>query len=907
MTQITVDGQEYEVRDGDNLLQACLSHGLDLPYFCWHPAMDSVGACRQCAVIAYQDADDERGRLTMACMTPVSDGARIDIKAAHAEEFRASVIEWLMENHPHDCPVCEEGGECHLQDMTVMTGHTARRYTGAKRTFENQYLGPFVNHEMNRCITCYRCVRFYRDYAGGTDLDAFGSRSRMYFGRAEPGVLESEFSGNLVEVCPTGVFTDKPFSAMYSRKWDLQSAPSICSGCSLGCNIFASERYGALKRIHNRYHADLNRYFICDRGRFGMAYTNSDARIRLTGERSAPGVFRQILPVDATTRAAELLGSGRVVGIGSPRASLEDNFALRKLVGAENFCAGMSDSEATLMHTAAAVAQHPQPTLAEVEGADAVLVLGEDLLDTAPRLALAIRQAARNESKEMAVEANIPLWQDAGVRGHAQHAANPISIASVLPTRLQDIATYAWQAPPAQLAQTAVQIAQRVSASGTAIPTTVHSDPEQVFIEGTAAALARAQRPLIVVGVSAGEPGLLQAAGAILEALAAPNRTPGLLTVGAEANSFGVHRFAAGKGMQATLEGVIAGEAETLIVLANDLYRRAPASLVDQALQTAANVVVLDSLDNATGEQAHLVFPTATVAESTGTMVNYEGRAQRYYQVFEPADDVLPGWRWITQIAAGLGRTDLDWQHVDEVLADLDSSTQYRGVAAVAPGADFRSVAGQKVPRESHRYSGRTAMHADKTMHEPKTTVDEDTPFSYSMEGSNRDQAGSLIPYVWSPGWNSNQSLFKFQHEVGGALRGGDPGVRLDAIGVQNEPGLMVQPVQPTHAEGFELISMPTVFGSEELSAYSPAIESRMPFPYIVLNPDDATDLGVEEGGGVRCQEQTLEVRTDGGMRRGYAAVPVGLPDAPRFITRERVALQRDPDFVKRPTIIARG
>ena len=108
-----------------------------------------------------------------------------------------------------------------------MTGHTQRRYRGTKRTFENQYLGPFINHEMNRCITCYRCVRYYRDYAGGDDLQAFGSRDRMYFGRAEEGVLENEFSGNLVEVCPTGVFTDKPFSAKYTRKWDLQSAPSI--------------------------------------------------------------------------------------------------------------------------------------------------------------------------------------------------------------------------------------------------------------------------------------------------------------------------------------------------------------------------------------------------------------------------------------------------------------------------------------------------------------------------------------------------------------------------------------------------------------------------------------------------------------------------------------------------------
>ena len=170
---IYVDNQPYEVNPEQNLLQACLSLGFDLPYFCWHPALGSVGACRQCAVKQFKDENDTHGRIVMACMTPAAEGTRISIDDPEAVEFRAGIIEWLMLNHPHDCPVCDEGGECHLQDMTVMTGHDYRRYRFDKRTFRNQYLGPFVNHEMNRCIQCYRCVRFYRDYAGGDDLNAF--------------------------------------------------------------------------------------------------------------------------------------------------------------------------------------------------------------------------------------------------------------------------------------------------------------------------------------------------------------------------------------------------------------------------------------------------------------------------------------------------------------------------------------------------------------------------------------------------------------------------------------------------------------------------------------------------------------------------------------------------------------
>src|SRR5574340_1234256 len=307
MATLLIDGKSYPVRDGQNLLQASLELGLDLPYFCWHPALGSVGACRQCAVKMFKDGQDTQGKLVMACMTPATDGIRISLEDPEARAFRASVIEWLMMSHPHDCPVCDEGGECHLQDMTVMTGHAYRRFRGRKRTFRNQDLGPFINHEMNRCIQCYRCVRFYRDYAGGRDFDAFAQRDHVYFGRHADGPLENEFSGNLVEVCPTGVFDDKTFKQHYTRKWDLQTAPSVCVHCGVGCNIIAGERYGLLRRVRNRYHHQVNGYFICDRGRYGYEFVNSDRRVRqplLREQRSAPlapvsreGVLQYLVPL----------------------------------------------------------------------------------------------------------------------------------------------------------------------------------------------------------------------------------------------------------------------------------------------------------------------------------------------------------------------------------------------------------------------------------------------------------------------------------------------------------------------------------------------------------------------------------------------------------------------------------
>ena len=282
LVTVIIDGRECQAEAGRNMLDVALSLGFDLPFFCWHPLMGSIGACRQCAVRLYWTGRDgaEKSEIAMACMTEAQEGTRIDIDDEEAVRFRAEMIELMMLSHPHDCPVCDEGGECHLQDMTVMTGHSYRRYAGLKRTFPNQDLGPFVAHEMNRCITCYRCTRLYNDYAGGHDFGVFGLRNQVYFGRDRDGTLESEFSGNLVEVCPTGVFTDKTLAGHYSRKWDLQTAPSVCPHCGLGCSTTPGARYGELRRVVSRYSREVNKMFLCDRGRYGYEYVNAPQRIR---------------------------------------------------------------------------------------------------------------------------------------------------------------------------------------------------------------------------------------------------------------------------------------------------------------------------------------------------------------------------------------------------------------------------------------------------------------------------------------------------------------------------------------------------------------------------------------------------------------------------------------------------
>jgi NADH-quinone oxidoreductase subunit G len=870
MATIFIDNKPYEVNPNQNLLHECLSLGFDLPYFCWHPAMHSVGACRQCAVKQFRDENDTRGKIIMACMTPAAGGTRISIDDPEAREFRSGVIEWLMLNHPHDCPVCDEGGECHLQDMTVMTGHDYRHTRFKKRTHTNQYLGPFLNHEMNRCIQCYRCVRFYRDYTGGRDFNVFASHHHVYFGRYSDGVLENEFSGNLIEVCPTGVFTDKTLKNHYSRKWDLELAPSICVHCGLGCNISSGMRYGILRRITNRYNSEINGYFICDRGRFGYEFVNSDRRIRTPMMREERGSnLEAVSKAKAFEGIARMLGSGSsVIGIGSPRAPLEANFALRELVGPGRFYAGIAETEATAVKEALSIMRRFSGHLAfirDAERSDAVFVLGEDVTNTGPRLALALRQAVRQKPMEIADRLKIPRWADAAVREAVLDAKGPLFIAAPCTTGLDDIASHIYRAVPSDLANLGFAVAHAINAEAPEITGTNGEIDSLARI--IAASLVAAQNPLVVAGVSLGSIDLIRAAAnvavALSEKLRSDGRTAGLAFVFPECNTLGLAMMEAGS-LDAALRLIEQGAADSMIILENDLYRRADPARINLVLNRAKNVVVVDSITNPTNLKADIVLPAGTFAEGTGTLVNNEGRAQRFYRDFRPSEEFQESWRWMRDLLIARNRLPKEtWQGLDDVLdAMCREMPQLAKAVDAAPPAGFRKI-GQRIPRAPHRYSGRTAQLANITVHEPKPPEDPDSPLSFSMEGYSGAPPPALTPFFWAPGWNSIQSVKKFQEEVNGPLRGGDPGVRLIEPRPDARPQYFANFPAPLRQRKGEWLLLPSrhVFGSEELSALSPSIAERIPKPYLALNPEDAKELAVEQG-------QELEVIVRGEARK---------------------------------------
>ncbi|MDB7108804.1 NADH-quinone oxidoreductase subunit NuoG, partial [Escherichia coli] len=802
--------------------------------------------------------------------------------------FRESVVEWLMTNHPHDCPVCEEGGNCHLQDMTVMTGHSFRRYRFTKRTHRNQDLGPFISHEMNRCIACYRCVRYYKDYADGTDLGVYGAHDNVYFGRPEDGTLESEFSGNLVEICPTGVFTDKTHSERYNRKWDMQFAPSICQQCSIGCNISPGERYGELRRIENRYNGTVNHYFLCDRGRFGYGYVNLKDRPRQPVQRRGDD-FITLNAEQAMQGAADILRqSKKVIGIGSPRASVESNFALRELVGEENFYTGIAHGEQERLQLALKVLREGgiyTPALREIESYDAVLVLGEDVTQTGARVALAVRQAVKGKAREMAAAQKVADWQIAAILNIGQRAKHPLFVTNVDDTRLDDIAAWTYRAPVEDQARLGFAIAHALDNSAPAVD---GIEPElQSKIDVIVQALAGAKKPLIISGTNAGSAEVIQAAANVAKALKGRGADVGITMIARSVNSMGLGIMGGGS-LEEALTELETGRADAVVVLENDLHRHASATRVNAALAKAPLVMVVDHQRTAIMENAHLVLSAASFAESDGTVINNEGRAQRFFQVYDPAyydsqTVMLESWRWLHSLHSTLLSREVDWTQLDHVIdAVVAKIPELAGIKDAAPDATFR-IRGQKLAREPHRYSGRTAMRANISVHEPRQLQDIDTMFTFSMEGNNQPTAHrSQVPFAWAPGWNSPQAWNKFQDEVGGKLRFGDPGVRLFETSENGLDYFTSVPARFQPQDGkWRIAPYYHLFGSDELSQRAPVFQSRMPQPYIKLNPADAAKLGVNAGTRVSFSYDgnmvTLPVEISEGLTAGQVGLPMGM------------------------------
>ncbi|MEY8214138.1 MAG: NADH-quinone oxidoreductase subunit NuoG [Colwellia sp.] len=850
MVTIYIDNLAYQVPDDINLLQACLSLKLDVPYFCWHPAMGSVGACRQCAVMQYQNEDDTRGRLVMSCMTPVTKDMRISFNHEKSQTFRATNIEAIMTNHPHDCPVCEEGGDCHLQDMTLLSGHIKRRYPGTKRTHNNQYLGPFLNHEMNRCIGCYRCVRFYRDYCGGNDLNVFSSRNNIYFGRAEPGNLENEFSGNLVEVCPTGVFTDKPFSQHYIRKWDLQSSPSICNHCSVGCNTYVTERGGIIRKINNRYNEEINGHFLCDRGRFAYQHVNHENKLTQVWSRDHQSQQTHILDDKQThSQLSQWLNEtdAQVLAVGSARSSIENNAALNKLVGANNFYAGIASDELKQLQLLIKTYESNQVSLYslnDIEQSDAVLLVGEDVTQTAPRLALSIRQMTKNAGIVKAAKLGIKPWQDEALRNISQEKKSPLIIINTHETKLADIAKHNLNLAPNKQLELLLEIEAYLTNK---YANTACSD----IAIAIANELLAASNPVVVTGTHSFDFALLSACLRVSILLKKHKENSGFYCATSAINALGLSLLSQpDHDIEHLIENIKANPPTLLIIMETDLYRYCSNEKLSTYLDKINHLVVIEQIITDTVKMADLVLPAASFAEQHGTWLNNEARLQRAYPVMPARNMRQTPVQWLTQHNA-LDNDQQIYRYIQDVAPHLKSIMQFE----TADKSDF------PVARQPVRSSARTAFFANIDVKEYAPKRDENSNLTFTMEGvaafrqqtlnNTQHKITTPVTGIWSPKWHSNQALNQtlskssYQDEADVSL-----GVKifdqLDTQEFEVPPAHIDSPSQPLTS--ISICPQHHIYSNDELSDYSSSIQELTPEPVITLNQKLANDLSIKAG-----------------------------------------------------------
>jgi NADH-quinone oxidoreductase subunit G len=283
MPKCTIDGREVEFQPGENLIEVARKVGVEIPYFCYHPGLSVVAQCRMCAVEI-----EKMPKLQTACSTPATEGMVVKTRSERARQNQKAIMEFLLINHPLDCPICDKSGECDLQDNSYKYGDAYMRYTEERRTYVDLDMGPVIKKNMNRCIHCTRCIRFGEEVAGIHEMVAVKRGNNTEITTIDGRPLETDYAGNYSDICPTGSLTLKDFR-FKKRAWFLKKTPTVCEGCSRGCNMEVQQEANVIYRCVPRENLEINKYWLCDEGRFNYRNAQDPRRVvepRLSGQAS---------------------------------------------------------------------------------------------------------------------------------------------------------------------------------------------------------------------------------------------------------------------------------------------------------------------------------------------------------------------------------------------------------------------------------------------------------------------------------------------------------------------------------------------------------------------------------------------------------------------------------------------
>ncbi len=625
MVELTIDGKQVEVPEGSMVMHAANKLGLYVPHFCYHKKLSIAANCRMCLV------EVEKAPKPMpACATPVTNGMVVHTCSEKAVSAQKSVMEFLLINHPLDCPICDQGGECQLQDLAVGYGGTGSRYQEEKRVVFHKEMGPLISaEEMPRCIHCTRCVRFGQEVAGVMELGMLnrGEHAEIttFVGRA----VESELSGNMIDICPVGALTSKPFRYT-ARTWELARRRSVSPHDSVGANIVVQVKGDRVMRVVPFENDDVNECWISDRDRFAYTGLNTEDRLAHPMVKDASGQWNEVTWGDALQAVVKGLrkvreehGAAQIGALGSTLATTEELSLLAQLtraLGSENVDFRLRTTDAGF---GAAVAGTPWlgMPIAELDNVDRVLVIGSFLRKDHPLFAQRLRQAVKGGTQISFVSAahDDPLFAVAG-----KLACTP----SLMPNAVAEIAAALAQAKgqavPAAFAQVQVTDEARRIADSLASGENVAVFIGNMAAESPVASLVAANAQE-VARLASGKLGFLTAGG----------NTVGGYLAGAVPKASGL---SAVQMLANGLKGYVVLHAEPLFDADNGAQ-------AVKALQSADFVVALTPYASAAQDWASVMLPVAPYTETSGTFVNAEGRAQSFRGTVSPLGDSRPAWK----------------------------------------------------------------------------------------------------------------------------------------------------------------------------------------------------------------------------------------------------------------------
>ncbi|HVQ58016.1 MAG TPA: NADH-quinone oxidoreductase subunit NuoG [Solirubrobacterales bacterium] len=658
---LIIDGREVAATEGEMLHDAAKRGDVEIPVFCYEPKLgEPVGACRMCLVEI-----EGIPKLQTSCSTPVRDGMVVHTRTDQVKHAQSAVVEFLLVNHPLDCPVCDKGGECPLQDISMGWGPGKSRMTDQKRHFEKPIeLSPLVAIDRERCILCYRCVRFSQEVAEDEQLQLLERGDRTFVGTFDDRPYVAPFHGNITDLCPVGALTSYTYR-FRARPWDVEQAGSVCTLCPSQCNVNFTVRDEQVKRVVARDNPDVDDGWLCDRGRYGFEMFNAEERIRAPRLRGgAEATWKE-----AIAKAAEALRAASVdhTGVGTNLAAASGGRAaaivgdasneegyliqriMREALGSPNVDSRPSrgPSRETLVRLA-------QPEISakvrDIDGADAILVVGTDPLHSSPILDLRIRKAIRRNAAKLAVATEGPTALDGGAVAVARYA-------------------------PGTAGPFLAELAASLGADGQGVAGVLREAKSVVIVwgdrigregDGAIAALLDVASALDLTGKDGS--GLLEVpeltnARGLREAGCLPDAGPGLTRAPFRSHT-SPNGASDGKATEEIRAALESGELKTVLLFGVDPLRDFPDTEAwKKTLAAADHVIAFSTFETATTAMADVVFPLETHAEKDGTVTHPDGRLQRVRPSASRPGDIRPNWGVLAELSLALGHdTGIDSQ-----------------------------------------------------------------------------------------------------------------------------------------------------------------------------------------------------------------------------------------------------